>query len=105
MSLQYIIDVLGFVYGSFWIKPLWPNGQYNEGDTVCVRVFACVRVCEQCLRQADGVIWFLGMGLASIHRETYRHSASAMSEQSVVRNCFAVTCTDNVNKNGSLCSN
>lgn len=101
MSLQYIIDVLGFVYGSFKMKPLWPNSQYNEGGTV----FVCVCVCEQCLRQADGVIWFLGMGLASIHRETYRHSASAMSEQSVVRNCFAVTYTDNVNKNGSLCSN
>lgn len=61
-----------------------------------------MRVCEQCLRQADGVIWFLGMGLANSHRETYRHSASAMSEQSAVRNGFAVTYTENVNKNGSL---
>lgn len=60
----------------------------------------CLCVCEQCLRQADGVIWFLGKGLANGHRETYRHSALAMSEQSAVRNGF--TCYDNVNNYGSL---
>lgn len=68
-------------------KPVWPNIQYIMREFLSECVSVCV---EQCLREADGVIWFLGIGFGEQPLWDMEVFCS-MSEQSAVRNVFTLT--------------